>query len=121
MKAARDDFWNTKPAAKWNPAENYRLLNQSPWANQATWLPPQDPGRPPARVPQTDIPDVQRLPPPTAPPEPYYRTVVTWESALPVREARKTTPEAVYVTFGEWMLSTRFRPKSMAYHGNLAL
>lgn len=60
LAAFGEDFWNTKPPAQWDAAEIYRLMNHSPWAHPVELL------RAGARV------------------------VVTWDSALPLRDARKT-------------------------------
>jgi hypothetical protein len=85
MKAADEDFGNTKPMADWNAGDLYRLLNHSPWASPAqVWRPapghPQ-PVRNPADARSGNLPPRQEPGPPCA---------VTWESGQPIREALKT-------------------------------
>jgi hypothetical protein len=77
VRASGKDFWNSKPASQWNAGEIYQLLNHSPWANHADWWHSPEPKTPPANV----------------------KTVVTWESAQPVRDALKTPAAPVYENY----------------------
>ena len=67
LAASGDDFWNRKPPSRWAPGEIYRLLNRSPWACAVEWY---IPGQPEMLT--------------------RSKAVVTWESAQPVRAARKS-------------------------------
>jgi hypothetical protein len=77
LRASGEDFWNRKPAAQWDVGEIYQLLNHSPWAHRAKW----------------------RLPSPSEVTKDTVKTVVTWESAQPVRDARKTSLAPVYENY----------------------
>jgi hypothetical protein len=75
LRASSDDFWNTKPPSEWGPGEIYRLMNHSPWANWVEWSEPfEGPDQP-------------------------IKCVVTWESALPIRQALKTPMAPVYANY----------------------
>ena len=91
LTATDGDFWDAKPSSQWDVAEIYRLLNHSPWANQALWMPPLDRVQPDPRWTWPDSSTRVTLP------EHSYKTVVTWDSALPIREALKTEADPVYV------------------------
>jgi hypothetical protein len=96
LTATDGNFWNTKPSSQWDVGEIYLLLNQSPWANQAVWMPQLDTNN--YAIPQiTEAPRGGRTTPPRPPPSPSFKTVVTWDSALPIREALKTDADPIYV------------------------
>jgi hypothetical protein len=77
LRAAGEDFWNTKPPSQWDAGEIYQLLNHSPWADSTDWWHPT-----PRKTPQANV-----------------ATVVTWESARPIRDALKTRPAPVYQNY----------------------
>jgi len=80
LPASGDDFWNTMPPSEWGVGEIYRLMNHSPWANTTEWT--TGPGF--ARKNDTNLPG------------PRVKAVVTWESALPLREALRIPEAPVY-------------------------
>jgi len=77
LRASAEDFWNRKPASQWDIGEIYQLLNHSPWANHAKWW----------------------LPPPRETLRDTVKTVVTWESAQPIREALRTAAAPLYENY----------------------
>jgi hypothetical protein len=77
VHASGEDFWNSKPSSRWNAGEIYQLLNHSPWANRANWW---------------------HFTPPTTP-RAIVKSVVTWESAQPIRDALKTPAAPVYENY----------------------
>jgi len=72
--AAGDAFWNTKPPAQWTAGEMYQLMNHSPWAVAVKSRDHSGPS-----VLEQSMPSDRWGP----------KCVVTWESAEPVRRARK--------------------------------
>jgi hypothetical protein len=74
LRGMGDNFWDSKPSSSWDLGEVYRLLNHSPWAKQTEWAGPL------ARHT----------------PRPLVKTVVTVESALPVREIRRVSAAPIH-------------------------
>jgi len=112
LRAARNEFWNSKDPASWSHDEKQFLLGQSPWAkegfvrmeeekNRRTTpgygnngrpgvdMPDTRPGVPPGGV--RSVPIGEAPPPPPPNPDPghpvQFRVLVRWESAKPVRLA----------------------------------
>jgi hypothetical protein len=93
---ASKEFWNEKMPSDWTDAEIHQLLNQSPWAKEASIsdttqrgsLGPTAAGgaggggRRGGRTATS-----QRGVAPSAGPRVAWKAIVRWESALPVREA----------------------------------
>ena len=75
---APDERIAAKLPSQWDAGEIYQLRNQSPWANQSVWA---------------------HMPDAVASSERSFRTVVTWDSALPIRQALKTDPASVYASY----------------------
>jgi hypothetical protein len=97
---AAPDFWNRKDPAEWTPEEIARLLSKSPWAKGATMerviMPkpsaiPTTPPRPALNKNGTPKKtNTTAAPRPSAPKtQPVSRGIIVWESAKPVRDARK--------------------------------
>ena len=106
LAAAR--FWDSKPAAQWTAAEIEQLLSSSPWAKQVTAQyraamgdrrPDAEPvqGRGETRVGECGLVPCGEVTPGTA--------MVTWESALPIREALHSTMPPEYN--GHYVISIR--------------
>ena len=112
LRAARNEFWNSKDPASWSSDEKQFLLGQSPWAqeglvrmeeenNRRTTLGYANNGRPGVDMPDTrpgvppggvrSVPIGEAPPPPPPNPDPghpvQFRVLVRWESAKPVRLA----------------------------------
>jgi len=112
LRAARNEFWNSKDPASWSSDEKQFLLGQSPWAqeglvrmeeekNRRTTPGYANNGRPGVDMPDTrpgvppggvrSVPIGEAPPPPPPNPDPghpvQFRVLVRWESAKPVRLA----------------------------------
>ena len=85
LGAAGEDFWNTRPATEWNAGDIYRLMNHSPWANSLEATTSLNPN------PPSFITGGRNPWPPSGP-----KCVVTWESALPIRDAMKSALPSVF-------------------------
>src|SRR5688572_31845543 len=70
------EFWNEKNSAEWSEDEIQRLLTKSPWAKEVRAKSNRS-----AVGPTRGRSDMGGLPP--------FKGLVCWESALPVREARR--------------------------------
>jgi len=81
VRAAENDFWNSKPPSQWTVGDIYRLMNHSPWAKRVqAWRPD---------ITNSQLKDRVGVFPPTG----YVfgpTGVVTWESAPPIRDAFKS-------------------------------
>jgi len=111
LRAARNEFWNSKDPASWSNDEKQFLLGQSPWARVGSArmedgknrpatpgygnngrlggdMPDTRPGVPPGGVRSVPIGEAQPPPPNPDPGHPVeFRVLVRWESAKPVRLA----------------------------------
>jgi len=77
--AADKDFWNSRPPSEWDTGEIYSLMNSSPWAKTVRWWGPPSP----LENGLAKSGKVGGLP------QKGPKTVITWESAPPVRDAMK--------------------------------
>ena len=111
LRAARNEFWNSKDPASWSNDERQFLLGQSPWAREGLVrmdegkdrrttpgygnngrlggdMPDIGPGVPPGGVRSVPIGEAPPPPPNPDPGHPVqFRVLVRWESAKPVRLA----------------------------------
>lgn len=111
LRAARNEFWNSKDPASWSNDEKQFLLGQSPWAREGLVrmdegkdrrttpgygnngrlggdMPDIGPGVPPGGVRSVPIGEAPPPPPNPDPGHPVqFRVLVRWESAKPVRLA----------------------------------
>ena len=100
------EFWNSKMPSDWTDDERQELLTKSPWAKDAEvknnsavgglGVPRTSSSR---RTGTTNRPGT--IGEPSNVPQGHYRAIVRWDSALPVREARrnqsKDDPAANYI------------------------
>ena len=90
------DFWNDTKPADWTDDEIQQLLNKSPWAKDASIFDSAahkgSPTAPRAGgLARRGRPNTVGNPDPTGGDWNKWKAVVRWESALPVREALKTS------------------------------
>jgi hypothetical protein len=101
---APKEFWNEKKPEDWTDDERKELLTKSPWAKEPSTTYNAGPGMANGRTASTRGRRTVGTPGGTSGPAPdpgKLRSVVRWESALPIREANhnesKDDPAANYI------------------------
>jgi hypothetical protein len=91
------EFWNRKDPGEWTSDEIAKLVTKSPWARESTAervAMPSKASNDPILVPPTVRRNgtARRMPAPPAPAQnqKVFKGAIVWESAKPVRAARKT-------------------------------
>ena len=86
-------FWDSKPYTDWSSKEVERMVSDSPWAQRLSVVIPTTPRvTEDASRPARGVDDIGRG---FAAPAPQLRLLLTWRSAIPVRQALIRMPNGV--------------------------